>query len=73
MNGLEGSISDKTFHFIKLLDWGLNQQRNNVLHYGDFDVNLLSCISLKVEHFHSLVNHNKVFKQCNNKLIFSLF
>ena len=52
MNGLEGSISDKTYHFIKLLDWGLNQQRNNVLHYGDFDVNLLSCISLKVEHFH---------------------
>ena len=40
---------------IKVLDWGLNQLRSNVLHYGDFDVNL------ELEHLHSVVNHKQRF------------
>ena len=40
---------------IKVLDWDLNQLRSNVLHYGDFDVNL------ELEHLHSMINHKQRF------------
>ena len=47
---------------IKLLDWGLNQQRCNVLHYGEFNMNLLSCMTLELEHLHSTFNHKQGFQ-----------
>ena len=55
-NGAEGGISDKTYQPIKIHDWGLNQ-----LHYGDFDVNLLSCMILELEHLHSAIDHKQDF------------
>ena len=58
LNGPEGSISDKICQSIKLLNCGLNQLRCNVLHYGDLDMNLLSCMTSEHEHLHSTFNHS---------------
>ena len=62
MNGPEGNISDKMYQSIKLPNWGLKQLRSNVLHYGDFDTNLLSYIALELEHLHSTFNHKQGFQ-----------
>ena len=58
LNGPEGSISDKICQSIRLLNCGLNQLRCNVLHYGDLDMNLLSCMTSEHEHLHSTFNHS---------------
>ena len=62
MNGPEGGIFDKTYHSIKLLDWGLNHLRSIVFHHGDFDVNLQSCMTLELKHLDSTVNHKQGFQ-----------
>ena len=62
MNGSEGSISNKTYQSIRLLDCGLNLLKSNILHYCDFEVNVLSRMTLELEYFHSPVNLKQGFK-----------
>ena len=59
LNGPEGSISHKTYESIKLLEWGLTQLRTNLERYGKYEVNLLSCMTLDIEHLHSTVNYKQ--------------
>ena len=47
----------------KITRCSLNQLRCNVLHYDDFEVNLLSCMTLELEHLHSVVNHKQGFQK----------
>ncbi len=56
LNGPEGSVSSKTLVSIGILDWGLRQMRDNVTQFGYNSVNLLSCMTLDIEHLHSTVN-----------------
>ena len=57
LNGLEGSISNKTYDSIKLLEWSLMQLQSNNEDYDKYDVNLLSSMTLDIKHLHSPVNY----------------
>ena len=52
LNGLEDSISKKTYDLIKLLEWGLMQLQSNLQDYGKYDINLLGSMKLDIEHLH---------------------
>ena len=65
LNGPEGSISAKTLDSIKILDWGLNQLERNMQIFEYTDVNLLSCMTLDIEHLHSTFNR----KHCEETML----
>ena len=62
LKGPEGSISNKTYDSIKLLEWVLMQLQSNLEDYGKYDVNLLSSMTLDIEHLHSTVNYKQGFQ-----------
>ena len=62
LNGPEGSISNKTYDSIKLLEWGLIQLQSNLEDYEKYDVNLLSSMALDIDHLHSTVNYKQAFQ-----------
>ena len=61
LKGSEGSISNKTYDSIKLLEWVLTQLQSNYEDYGKY-VNLLSSMTLDIEHLHSTVNYKQGFQ-----------
>ena len=56
LNGPEGSVSSVTVESIDLLLWGLKQLKTNTEIHNYTKTNLLSCMTLTVENFHSSVN-----------------
>ena len=56
LNGPEGSIFAKTMKSILLLQWGLSRMKSNLDEFGFDSSNLLSCMTLDIEHLHSTVN-----------------
>ena len=56
LNGPEGNISAKTMKSICLLLWGLSKLKSNLDEFGFDSINLLSCMTLDIEHLHSTVN-----------------
>ena len=56
LNGPQGNVGAKTVETVHLLHWGLKTLRENteVFHYTN--TNLLSCMTLDIEHLHSTVN-----------------
>ena len=62
LNGVEGSISNKNYDSIKLLEWGLMQLQSNFEYYEKYDVNLLSSMTLYIESFNSTVNYKQDFQ-----------
>ena len=44
LNGPEGSISNKTYDSIKLLEWGLMQLQSDLEDYEKYDVNILDIV-----------------------------
>ena len=56
LNGPEGSISAKTMKLILLLQWGLTKLKSNLDEFDYDSINLLSCMTLDIEHLHSAVN-----------------
>ena len=63
-HGMEQKVATlfNTYESIKLLHWGLNHLKRNVLHYCDLEVNLLSYMTLELEHVHSTCNHRQGFQ-----------
>ena len=61
LKGSEGSISNKTYDSIKLLEWVLTQLQSSYEDYGKY-VNLLSSMTLDIEHLHSTVNYKQGFQ-----------
>ena len=62
LNGLEGGISNKNYDSIKLLEWILMELQSNLEDYGKYDVNLLSSMTLDLEHLQSTVNYKQGFQ-----------
>ena len=59
---MEGSISNKNYDSIKLLEWGLMQLQSNFEYYEKYDVNLLSSMTSYIESFNSTVNYKQDFQ-----------
>ena len=57
-----GSISNKAYDSIKLLEQGLMQGQSNLEDYEKNDVSLLSSMALDIEHLHSTVNYKQGFQ-----------
>ena len=62
LNNPEHNISNKIYDSIKLLEWGLTQLESNFEDYEKYDVNLLSFMTLDIEHLHSTVNYKQGFQ-----------
>ena len=62
INGPEGSISNKSYDSIKLLEWGLMQLQPNLEDYEKYGVNLRSSVKLDIEHLHSTINYKQGFQ-----------
>ena len=62
-NGPARSVSAATVDSIHLVDFALNQLKNNTEKLGHKNINLLSCMISSLEYLHSTVNiAQKLFK-----------
>ena len=59
LNGSHGFVASKSKHTVEMLRWGLGQLRDNLSSFGSVQPNLLSCLTLDVEHLHSTVHSKK--------------
>ena len=60
LNGPEGSVSAKTTKSVEMLQWGLSRLQDNLAEYSFGDTNLLSCMTLDIEHLHSTSHVKKI-------------
>lgn len=59
LNGPQGNVAGKTIDSVRLVQLGLNRLNEVTRQINYHDTNLLSCMTLDVEHFHS-TTHIKV-------------
>ncbi|CAB3990306.1 Hypothetical predicted protein [Paramuricea clavata] len=53
LNGPQGNVASKTVDSVRLIEWGLSRLKDIVEQYNYQETNLLSCMTLDTEHFHS--------------------
>jgi len=53
LNGPQGNVGGKTIDSVRLVEWGLNRLNEVTKQFSHHETNLLSFMTLDVEHFHS--------------------
>ena len=53
LNGPQGNVAAKTVDSVRLIEWGLGRLVETTEKYGYSKTDLLSCMTLDVEHFHA--------------------
>lgn len=53
LNGPQGNVAGKTIDSVRLVEWGLNRINEVTKQFIYHETNLLRCMTLDVEHFHS--------------------
>lgn len=53
LNGPQGNVAAKTIDSVQLVEWGLTRLHDISKRFNYESINLLSCMTLDVEHFHS--------------------
>ena len=53
LNGPQGNVAGKTINSVRLVEWGLKRLNEFTKQFNYHETNLLSCMTLNVEHFHS--------------------
>ena len=56
LNGPQGNVAGKTVHSVRLVEWGLNRLNEVTEQFSYYETNLLSFMTLDVEHFHSTIH-----------------
>ena len=60
ISGVHGFVSTKSFVSLQLTHWSLTKLSQNVSSFGYYHTNLLSMMTLSVEHFHSTTHVKNV-------------
>ena len=56
LNGPQGNVAGKTIDSVRLVEWGLNRLNEVTKQLNYHETNLLSCMTLDIEHFHSMTH-----------------
>ena len=56
LNGPQRNVSGKTIDSVRLVEWGLNRLNEVTKQFSYYETNLLSFMTLDVEHFHSTIH-----------------
>ena len=56
LNGPQGNVAGKTIDSLRLVEWGLNRLNEVTKQFSYYETNLLSFMTLDVEHFHSTIH-----------------
>ncbi len=79
LNGPQGNVAAKTVDSVRLIEWGLERLVETTEKYGYSKTDLLSCMTLDIEHFHatthfksdvmSMLQYCRSFENCIKETI----